>query len=175
MRYSGYHAVGVREIVKACGMPKGSFYNFFESKDQFTSMAIDKYHEAAMDQIKSDLSGSGNSFNKIKKHFKNLADYYKQKQCTQGCLFINLSSEIGATNQTLGEKIESKYQKWMELLAEEIAKGQKKGEIITSVGAEDLANNLYNSFNGAVTRMKIYKGTKPMDDFISINLELIKA
>ncbi len=175
MRNSGYHAVGVREIVTACGMPKGSFYNFFESKEQFTSMAIDTYHEIAMKQIRSDLAGGGSSYRKIEKHFNNLITYYREKQCTQGCFFVNLSSEIGATSKALGQKIEKKYQEWMQLLAAEIQQGQDKGEIIASIHAIDLANSLYNSFNGAVTRMKIQESAKPMEDFLAINLALIKT
>jgi TetR/AcrR family transcriptional repressor of nem operon len=176
MRKEGYHAVGVREILLACKIPKGSFYNFFESKNAFVSMAIEQYHQTAVGQIRSDLSTPGKTaYQRITFHFEQLSRYYQEQHCTQGCLFINLSSEIGATNDVLARQLESKYEEWMDLLAQEIKKGQQAGEIIAQVEAKKLANYLYNSYNGAVTRMKIQRNAAPLVEFLEINLSLIRA
>ena len=43
MSQSGYHSIGVMEILKSMSIPKGSFYNFFDSKEAFIIEAIELY------------------------------------------------------------------------------------------------------------------------------------
>ena len=40
----GFSGLGVQHVLKACGIPKGSFYNFFENKDTFVMEAIELYN-----------------------------------------------------------------------------------------------------------------------------------
>ena len=40
---NGYNATSVNDIVMAAGVPKGSFYFYFDSKEDFAVKAIDKY------------------------------------------------------------------------------------------------------------------------------------
>ena len=39
MFLNGYNGTGVKDIVEAAGIPKGSFYNYFESKEDFALQA----------------------------------------------------------------------------------------------------------------------------------------
>lgn len=39
----GFNATGVEAILKQANIPKGSFYNFFPSKEDFALAIIDKY------------------------------------------------------------------------------------------------------------------------------------
>ena len=43
IRTKGYHNVGINEILKASNIPKGSFYNFFESKEDFARQVVAYY------------------------------------------------------------------------------------------------------------------------------------
>lgn len=43
IRTNGYNGTGIQQILKACKIPKGSFYNFFNSKQDFALQAIDRY------------------------------------------------------------------------------------------------------------------------------------
>jgi len=39
----GFSATGIDEILKAVGVPKGSFYHYFDSKEAFGAELIDRY------------------------------------------------------------------------------------------------------------------------------------
>jgi len=41
----GYHGTGIKQVLDAVGVPKGSFYNFFPSKEAFVAAAIYRYGE----------------------------------------------------------------------------------------------------------------------------------
>ena len=39
----GFNHTGIQEILTAAGVPKGSFYNYFKSKDEFGLEVIDYF------------------------------------------------------------------------------------------------------------------------------------
>src|SRR3984957_11028955 len=43
MRRHGYGATGLQELLSAAGVPKGSFYHHFASKEEFTTAVIERY------------------------------------------------------------------------------------------------------------------------------------
>ncbi len=51
----GYHATGVKEIVDAVQVPKGSFYSYFESKEAFAVEAITHYMEPYIQRLTEHL------------------------------------------------------------------------------------------------------------------------
>ena len=50
-RKLGYHNVGINDILKACNIPKGSFYNFFESKEEFAEQVLEYFGEYNLEKI----------------------------------------------------------------------------------------------------------------------------
>ena len=53
MRKNGYHGTGVQQVLKECHIPKGSFYHFFESKQDFALQAIDQYADDTIQHLMS--------------------------------------------------------------------------------------------------------------------------
>src|SRR5690348_4651853 len=54
MAQKGFSAVGLNEILSAAGVPKGSFYHYFASKDAFGEAMLKGYFDgylADMDEI----------------------------------------------------------------------------------------------------------------------------
>ena len=41
----GYHGTGIQEVVDTAGIPKGSFYNYFKSKEDFVSKTVIHFAE----------------------------------------------------------------------------------------------------------------------------------
>ncbi len=48
---NGYVATGVSEILNAAGLPKGSFYFYFKSKDELALAVISNYQERILKQV----------------------------------------------------------------------------------------------------------------------------
>ena len=46
----GYHGTGIKEIVDSQGVPKGSFYNYFESKEDFIAEIV-KHYEGILEKL----------------------------------------------------------------------------------------------------------------------------
>jgi TetR/AcrR family transcriptional regulator, transcriptional repressor for nem operon len=52
----GYHGTGLKEILDAVQIPKGSFYNYFTSKESYAADVIQHYIEPFIIQLESHLN-----------------------------------------------------------------------------------------------------------------------
>ncbi|WP_303319060.1 TetR family transcriptional regulator C-terminal domain-containing protein [Flavivirga abyssicola] len=174
-RLNGYHNTGIRDILKACEMPKGSFYHLFESKEDFVIKAIARFEEVIGKDFEKNLSDESLShYERIKNHFKIYIIWYTEKDFKVGCLLGNLSTEVAGTIDPVSNAISGVYDRWSKGLASFIEKGQEKGEIIDTIEALHLANYLFDGFNGALGRMKVERSSSPLDQFLNINMTFIK-
>src|ERR1700678_683117 len=58
MRKYGYGATGVQEILDAAGVPKGSFYHHFSSKEEFTAAVVERYVTLAGEHCRKVLTNT---------------------------------------------------------------------------------------------------------------------
>ncbi|WP_459659953.1 TetR/AcrR family transcriptional regulator [Acinetobacter calcoaceticus] len=67
--HHGFHAVGVDRIVKECGIPKATFYNYFHSKERFIEICLIVQKERLKEKVVSiaEYDGNTNVVDKIKK------------------------------------------------------------------------------------------------------------
>ncbi|MEM7485249.1 MAG: TetR family transcriptional regulator C-terminal domain-containing protein [Bacteroidota bacterium] len=175
-RLNGYHSTGIRDILKACDMPKGSFYHSFESKEDFVIKAIAHFEEMIGKDFEKNLANESLSYyERIKNHFEIHIKWYTKNDFKVGCLLGNLSTEVAGTIDPVSNAISGVYDRWSKGLASFIKKGQESGEIIDSIDALHLANYLFDSFNGALGRMKVERSSVPLNQFLDINLAFIKV
>ena len=175
-RKKGYNNVGINEILKACDIPKGSFYNFFETKDDFAVKVIDNYGENSLKMISRALSDHTISpLKRLKDFYQMLIEINEQDGFDSGCLVTNLSMEVGGFNGTLSDATNRSFRKWVNEIAKCVKEGQEKGEIIDQMPAEDLAEYIHTGLSGAFSRMKVNKDRTYLDKWYSMTFDFISA
>lgn len=144
----GFHATGVQSIVDHAGVPKGSFYNHFKSKDALGLEVLDVYwgeNQAANDLLKNrDIP----ALDRIERH---LAAFGGSEY---GCLVGNFSTEM-ANAPAFRDKLNIFYSAWVSDLAQCIKEGQTDGTIRTDDSAEHLAEFIIGGLEGAILKRKI--------------------
>ena len=166
----GYNATSVNDIVKAAGIPKGSFYFYFNSKEDFTVQALEKYFNA---QVPLMLEILKNQMVPVKQR---LIDFYQYRidtlkndlNCTMGCMACNLASEMAEHNEAIRKIIASKGELIKDHIAETIEEAQKNEEISNKIKARDLAEFIEDAGKGAMTTMKEMKSAYPIDNLMNI-------
>lgn len=167
----GYYQTGITAILKACEMPKGSFYNYFESKEHFTLEAIRLYAEQLFDQLeelenRKDLNGA----EKIEAYFAQVAESYRKTDFKTSCLLANLSLELGNLHPGITAEISAVRLKIEKRLT---------GFLVTAWPAENTlllqkkTALLMDAFYGALTRMRTGSTDAPLTDFFDYHLPLI--
>ncbi len=172
----GFNATGVESILKQANVPKGSFYNFFSSKEEFGLAIIDRYVAEIGDilhPIFSDVSLP--PLERVKKSFESLIARFEGNDCTKGCLVGNLSLEMSDQFEKVRERLEQALQLWTKVFSGLLLQAQDEKTIPADLDPEMLAENLISSFQGALLRSKVKKSPEPLKNFIYLYFDRFLA
>ena len=159
----GYHGTGLQEILDAANIPKGSFYNYFGSKENFGAAVIQHYIDPFLKQLGDHLQYSEtDALGAIQRYFDELIEELEKNEFKGGCLLGNLMGEIGETSEVCQKSLQSAVSRYRNLLQSGIEKAQLQGAIRTDKSATAMADLLINTWQGALLRSKIEKSSKPV-------------
>jgi len=174
MRQHGYYGTSLKMILSACDVPKGSFYHYFGSKEDFTKEAVDAYAASYIAEIRSISDQSLAAEKKIARFFNELITFYQNQNYRLTCLMSILSFEIGSDYPEIANQIDHHFQTMKTHLTDIIREGQEKKNITSDIEAYPLADYLINSFNGALITMKYQQSGQPLTNFRDTALHLIR-
>ncbi|QCW84799.1 TetR family transcriptional regulator [Methylotuvimicrobium buryatense] len=162
----GYHATGINEIVNAVQVPKGSFYSYFDSKEEFAAQAITHYMEPFIQLLTRHLQHSQvDPLSALKNYYAELIVAVEKNGYKGGCLLGNLMGEIGDTSERCNQALKSAIERYKALQYKALLQAQKEGTVRTDRSAEIMANLLVNNWQGALLRMKIEQSVQPLQEF----------
>ena len=167
----GFNATGIQEIATSAGIPKGSFYNYFASKDEF-GVAVINYYTQLNTKIWQDLLGAKTdeaSYETLSAAFLTITEKYRCAEVKKGCLLGNLAAEISDASEKCRLALQESVNNYKTILAERLLLGQKHGKVRSDLPAQLLADLVWDCWQGSLLRMKIEKSVEPVNQ----NLELL--
>src|SRR3982751_6015582 len=112
----GFSASGVKDITDAAGVPKGSFYAYFPSKEAFAAAVLEHYWSDIEARLLPILDSDGLAQERIRRFFHALADEHEAGDFLLGCLVGNLSLELGGTSAPVRAELLRILDRWSEAL-----------------------------------------------------------
>lgn len=169
MTRRGYHGTGVLEIVQAAGIPKGSFYHYFASKEDFALQALEHLYTPRLERYQAALSRSALSpRERILGYYAELvAHFARQENPEYHCFIGSLSFEMAELSQPIGRQVESILQRSVALLAGCLEQARAQAEIPTDTDCQALAEFIGNAWEGALLRMKVGRSVGPLKIFLT--------
>lgn len=159
----GYHGTGLKEILDAVKIPKGSFYNYFGSKENFGAEVIQHYIEPFIKQLDTYLEHSnGDALSALKRYYRDLIAEAEKQNFKGGCLLGNLMGEIGDTSEICQKALQSAVTRYRNIMRSALAQAQQQGTVRSDLTAEEMADLLLNTWQGALLRMKIEQSSEPL-------------
>ena len=161
----GFNHTGIQEILNAAGVPKGSFYNYFNSKEDFGLQIIDHfagYYTFISRPILEDPALS--PLQKIKRLLEWFMEFFKSKDYAYGCPIGNLAQEMGDLSPAFRDKLRSALDILVDSYSILLARAQKEGEISQNLDVREAARFLVSSWHGALMHMKAMKGPEPLEN-----------
>ncbi|MTI15421.1 TetR/AcrR family transcriptional regulator [Sansalvadorimonas verongulae] len=169
---NGYNGTGLKQILDAAGVPKGSFYNYFPSKEVYASEIIEYYmgHLLKMFNVVID-NHTGSPLQIIRFAYRNMITHFMEESCHRGCLLGNMAAEISFSSQLCRETMCRMYQQWRVHFAALLAKGQEQGEVRSDMPPETLADLFWNQWEGALLRMQLEGTPALLEDSLELTLD----
>lgn len=176
LRKNGFHGVGINEVLKEAGIPKGSFYNFFDSKEGFAKEVIQHHCKEQSSFIDTFFNeASGTPLEKIKSFYDTMIQLNEMDDFSSGCLINVLSNDVGRTHDVLASASNQCFLVWINIIAKEVHKGQDEGEIRKDFTALEIAEYMHSGIYGAFSRMKVTRSRVYLDIWRDMTFEFIKA
>lgn len=159
----GFHASTIDNIVESAGVPKGSFYNHFKSKEDLALEAINRYRDALLHTPLADPKHA--PVERLRNYFQYLTERFVGDNFEKGCLLGNFANEVADHSPAIRVRLAEVFAEWTDAVATVIRDGQQRGEITNTAAPERLAGFLINASEGAIVRTRCTKDRGPMDDF----------
>ncbi len=157
----GYHGTGIKEIVDSLQVPKGSFYNYFESKEHFATEIVG-YYTSLLDELWVDWIASGpenDPLLMLQNSFEQMISMQEEQKVSIGCLIGNLAGELAESSKRCRLSLNNAKNLWCNRLAGHLERAQVLGLARKDISADTLAGFCWDVWEGALLRMKVEKST----------------
>ncbi|MCA3558629.1 MAG: TetR family transcriptional regulator C-terminal domain-containing protein [Rhodobacter sp.] len=171
----GYAATAVQDIAAVAGVPKGSFFNHFGTKEAFAALAIERYVSLGETGI-ADLMDNDSLpvLQRIIMLIDAVNDRVKALGGREGCMLGNLSIEVAGASEPLRVQLSDAFGRWCAPLAGALERAEARGEIALTVDPATMANFIVNGLQGAILRAKVDLTSTSVEQFKVILLDLLR-
>jgi len=162
----GFAATGIQSIVEKADLPKGSFYNHFSSKEAFGAEVIDAYSNRGQEKLRAFLENADLApLDRLKAYFDDRIEALRIGAYARGCLLGNFSAEAADHSDLIRERLVRQWDAWSEIFETCIAEAQRDGTIDNRAPPALLARFMFNSWEGALLRMRVEKSEAALTEF----------
>ncbi len=169
----GYNAAAVKDITDRAGVPKGSFYNHFASKEALAIVALKRYGDNTRMPDLADRSVEPVA--RIRGHFEFLRDEVVKAGIARGCMLGNFGTEIVDHSEAIREAVHQGFVGWADLLSAALVEGQKAGSIRADLDPDQTARFLLSAWEGTLIQARTFKSADVFDSFFELTFRSLLA
>ncbi|WP_412538276.1 TetR family transcriptional regulator C-terminal domain-containing protein [Longispora sp. K20-0274] len=159
---NGYHGTGIKQVLDAVNVPKGSFYNYFASKEELGVAVIRYYAQCSADKLAGALADTPDPLTGVRTFFERQMAEFEEVGFVGGCLLANLAGELDGS-EACRRALATAFREWRDGVRDALGAAQAEGTVRTDVDATELADMLIEAWEGAVIRMKIDQTVVPLE------------
>ena len=171
----GYNDLGIQSLLERTGIPRGSFYHHFESKEDFALQVIDLYmtevHQG-LDMCLGDHSCP--PLERVRRFFELSREKY-QREGYLGCLLGGVGQELSGVNEVFRDKIEWCFSVIADRIANCLEEARRHGELPATAAPAEMADLLLNCWEGAALRSRLRRDPGPLGDILDFYFESAMA
>ena len=174
--HKSFSGCGLAEILAAAGVPKGSFYHYFASKEEFGVALIERASAQHLATLAPILADHGRApLARLRAVFELGRSHCQSQGAARQCLIPKLALETAQLSAPVQAAVKAAYDQWRAVLAEVIRAAQLRGEVRRGQDPDHLAEVLVMLWEGATIRMQIDQSLRPLDDFFEFVFDSLLA
>jgi TetR/AcrR family transcriptional regulator, transcriptional repressor for nem operon len=163
MAHKGYAAVGINEVLAEAGVPKGSFYHYFSSKDAFGEAMMKSYFQEYLADMDRTLGRSGPAAERLMAYWQQWHDTQSLDECHGRCLAVKLGAEVSDLSESMRLALKEGTTAIVDRVEQVIDQGLRDGSLTITGEARATAEVLYDMWLGASVLAKIHRNAAPLD------------
>lgn len=174
MFLKGYNGTSVKDITDAAGIPKGSFYNYFEDKEHYAVDALYYYfYEVSKDTFQNLEDKRNKPLDRIKNFYKHMIAENEECNFKLGCFVGNITQEMGDISTIISEATDKIHKEIVERIHTCLLEAHNLNELNSKVDIKRLSNFIVSSWQGTLLRMKASKNKQDLDDFYEVLINVL--
>ncbi|GAA3044214.1 TetR/AcrR family transcriptional regulator [Streptomyces glomeratus] len=174
----GYSALGVAEICKAAGVPKGSFYYFFASKEALALAVLDEHWADQERTWRRILTSEAEPLHRLRLLFEatEAGQRAGRQSCgtVSGCLFGNLTLEMSNHTEAIRGRLQEIFDAQVDMVESVVAEALARKEV-TVADTREAARSVVAQLEGQVLFAKLYNDTRRLGPLWANCLALLGA
>jgi TetR/AcrR family transcriptional regulator, transcriptional repressor for nem operon len=164
----GFGRTGIEQVLARVGVPKGSFYHYFPSKEAFGCAVIEGYaYYFAKKLDRWLLDDSQPALQRLTNFIEDGKAGLRRFEFRRGCLIGNMGQELGGSHSEFRELLESVFLDWQTRIENCLELARTNGEIQAASNTKELAYFFWIGWEGAVLHAKLVRDTAPLDLFFT--------
>lgn len=170
----GFTGMGLSELLSQAGVPKGSFYHYFRSKEAFGVAMLARYFSSVSHDMLTwfELQQSTPR--------QTLLDYYQQAEQRfratghiENCLAVKVSAEVCDLSEEMRLALEHGAAAQTAILTDVLRQAAAQGELQPGWTPDALAQTLYSLWLGASLQSKIRRDGSALTHALQAILQLL--
>lgn len=169
----GFTGMGLSELLATAGVPKGSFYHYFRSKEAFGEGMLQRYFEhydIEMQRLFSD--DKSDARHQLLSYYAQAISFHCRSECHNACLAVKLSAEVSDLSEPMRHALETGTARVIGHLQDAIERGIREGSLSIAMSPAATAETLYSLWLGASLRAKIRRSVAPLTSALE-SIELL--
>ncbi|NVK33855.1 MAG: TetR/AcrR family transcriptional regulator [Rhodobacteraceae bacterium] len=159
----GFSGVGLKDILSACGVPKGSFYYYFESKERFGCELIEDYIEEYLATFERITAAEPTGAGKLFSYLGHALPAEGRSPMCERCLVVKLAAEVSDISEPMRQALSGGVDEITRRLGNVLDLGRRDGSLTLSGDPLVAAKDLYARWVGAAVLAKLDLSIQPLE------------
>jgi len=171
----GYNDLGVQALLESAGVPKGSFYHHFRSKEDFALQVIDRYMVAVHEGLDASLGDTDLApLDRVRKFFELTREKYRSEGFL-GCMLGGVGQELAGVSEVFQTKIEECFAEIADRIAECLEEARRTGDLAPQSDPQLMANLVLSCWEGAALRSRLQRDPAPLESMLDFYFSAVAS
>ena len=157
----GFPATTVDEICAAAGLTKGSFFHYFESKDDLGRAVLDRFAGRGLEEfVSAPFRRQSDPLKRIVASIDFWIDRINDPSTECGCLLGNFAQELSDTHPEIRAQCARHFDRWIQMLTQDFNEAKSAYRPRARIDTQGLAEHYVAVLEGGLLLTKAKRDRK---------------
>ncbi len=163
----GFGAVGLAKVLSESGVPKGSFYYYFSSKETFGQALLQDYVDRYLARFDALIATDSTAAEKLDAFWSAWLAQAGSEGIASQCLVVKLGAEVADLSDSMRETLNAGFTQLVDRIATLLEQGSVEGTVRKFPDTLVTAQMLYAKWLGAAILSKLSRSQSPLEQALA--------